>query len=130
MSSLCDVTYNQCSLEQMKLSISMTSLITFSRCLVMLCILVYFLGHFWITNVLFHVNMYCRFFSISKFVNWVISDSLVHKDLNNGKFSHAVHMLLSLIICLVLLKNRKHGLSVFTNPCITFVFTSMLKVSF
>ena len=101
----------------------MTSLLTFSTCLVMLFVLVYFLDSLWMTSILFDVNKYCRFFSVSKLVNWVISDSLVHNGLKNRKFSHVVHMLVGLIISLVLLKNKTHGLSMFIKPCITFVFT-------
>ena len=40
----------------------MTPLLTFNTFLVMLCLLVYFLDHFWLTSILFDVNMYCRFF--------------------------------------------------------------------
>ena len=56
------------------------------------------------TNILFDVNIYCRFFSISKLANWVISGLLVHKGLKNQKFSHVVHLLVGLILCLVLIK--------------------------
>ena len=90
----------------MKLSISMTSLLTFCTCLVMLCLLVYFLDHLWMTSILFDVNMYCRFFSISKLVNWVISDPLEYNCLKNRKFSPVIHMLVDFIMCLVLLRNR------------------------
>ena len=58
----------------------MTSLFTFGTCLVMLSFLVYFHDHLWMASILFDVNMYCRFFSISKLVNWVISDALVHES--------------------------------------------------
>ena len=100
----------------MKLSINMTSLLTFSTCLVMLCLLVYFLGHLWMTSILLDVNMYCRCFSISKLVNWVISDPLVHEGLKNWN-SHAwvTHMLVDFIMCLVLLRNRTHDFPMFTN---------------
>ena len=74
------------------------------------------------TSILFDVDRYCRFFSIFKLVHWVISDLLVHKGLKNRKFSHIVHMLVGLIMRLVLLKNKTRGFSMFTNPCITFVF--------
>ena len=50
------------------------------------------------TNILFDVNMYCRFLSISKFVNWVISDPLVHKGFKNRKFSIVIHMLVDFIM--------------------------------
>ena len=69
--------------SQIKLSISMTSLITFSVCLAVLSLLVYFLDHLWMTSILFDVNICCRFFSISKLVSWVISDPVVHNGLNN-----------------------------------------------
>ena len=101
----------------------MMSLLTFRTCLVMLCLLMFSLDHLWMTSISFDVNMYCRLFSISKLVNWVISDLLVHKSLKNPKIFHIVHMLVGLIMYLVLSKNRTHGFSIFTNPCITFVFT-------
>ena len=63
-----------------------------------------FLDHLLMTNILFDVNMYGRFFSISKLVNWVISDALLHEGLDSLKFSQALHMIVSLIMCLVLLK--------------------------
>ena len=53
--SLCHVNYNQCNFQQ-------TRLLTFNTCLVMLCLLVHFLDHFWMTSILFDVDMYCRFF--------------------------------------------------------------------
>ena len=114
--SLCHVNYNQCNFQQTRLSIYMTPLLTFNTCLVMLCLLVHFLDHFWMTSILFDVNMYRRFFSISKLVNWVISDPPVQKSLKNQKFSHVVHFLVSLIMCLALLKNRTHDFSMFTLP--------------
>ena len=80
-SSWCHVTFNQCSFHQMKLNISMTSLLTFGTCLMMLYLLVHFLDFLWMTSILFDVNMYCRFFSISKLVNWVIIDLVVHKHI-------------------------------------------------
>ena len=61
-SSWCHVTFNQCSFHQMKLNISMTSLLTFGTCLMMLYLLVHFLDFLWMTSILFDVNMYCRFF--------------------------------------------------------------------
>ena len=94
----------------------MTSLLTFNKCLIILSLLVYFLGYLWMTSSLFDMNMYCKFFSISKLINWVISDPLVYKDLKNSKFFHVVHMVVGLIMCLVLLKNRTHGFSMFTDP--------------
>ena len=103
----------------------MTLLLTFSTCLVMLCLLVYFLDHLRMASILSDVNMHCIFFSISTLVNWVISDPLVHKGLKRRRFSHVVHMLVGLIMCLVLLKNRTHGFSMFTNP-----WCLMLNVSF
>ena len=60
--SLCHVTYKWCNFQQMKLSIRMTSFLTFRTCLIMLCLLVYFLDHSWMTSILFDVNMYCGFF--------------------------------------------------------------------
>ena len=81
--SLCHVNYNQCNFQKTRLSIYMTPLLTFNTCLVMLCLLVHFLDHFWMTSISFDVNMYCRFFSVSKLVNWVISDSPVQKSLKN-----------------------------------------------
>ena len=60
------------------MSRSMTSL--------MLFLLMYFLDNLWMTNILFDVNMYCRLFSTSKLVDWVISDPLVHKCVKNQKF--------------------------------------------
>ena len=81
--SLCHVNYNQCNFQQTRLSIYMTPLLTFNTCLVMLCLLVHFLDHFWMTSILFDVDMYCRFFSVSKLVNWVISDPPVQKSLKN-----------------------------------------------
>ena len=116
--SLCHVIYNKCNFQQIKFSISMTSLCTCSTCLVMLCSLVYFLDHLWMTSILFDANIYCRFFSISKLVNWVINGALVHKGLKNRKFSHIIHMLVGFIMCLVLLRNRTDGFPMFTNPCI------------
>ena len=58
----------------------------------MLCLLVYFLDHLWMTSILFDVNMYCRCLSISKLVNWVISDPLVHKDLIFTRYSHTCRL--------------------------------------
>ena len=74
-------------------------------------------------RILFDVNMYSRFFSISILVNWVISDPLVRKDLKNPKFFNVVHMLVDWIMCLVLLKTITHCFSMFTDTYITFVFT-------
>ena len=82
----------------------MKSLFTFSTCLVMLCLLVFFLDHFGMTSILFDVNMYGTFFSISKLVHKVINDPLVYKGLKNPKFSQLVHMLKDLIIGLSFLK--------------------------
>ena len=100
----------------MKLSISMRSLLTFSTCLIMLCLFIYFFNHLWITGISFDVNMYCRLFSISELVNRVISDPLVHKALKNGKLSLVIHMLVDFIMCLNLLTNRTHVFPLFTNP--------------
>ena len=85
----------------------MTSLLTFNTCLVMLYLLVYFLDYLRMTSILFDVNMYCRFFSASKLVNWVISDPLAHKGLKNLKFSLLIRMLVGFTMCLVLLKDRR-----------------------
>ena len=82
-----------------------------------------FLGHLCMTSILFDVKMYCRFFSLPKLINWFISDPLVQKGLKNRKFSHVVQMVVGLIMCLVFLKNRTHGFSMFTSPCIIFLFT-------
>ena len=57
----------------------MTSFLTFSILLVMLSFLLHFLDPLWMANILFDLNMYARFSSISKLVNWVISDPMVHK---------------------------------------------------
>ena len=100
----------------------MTSLLIFSVCLVMLCLLVYYLDHLQLISILFGVNMCCSYFFTSRLVNWVINDPLVHKSLKNPKFSQVIHMLVGVIMCLVLLKNRTHDFPMFTNPCITFVF--------
>ena len=81
------------------------SLLIFSTCLAMLYLLVYFLDHLWMTIGFYLMWMCCRFFSISKLVNWVISAPLVHKGLKNLKFSHIIHMLVGLVICLIFLKN-------------------------
>ena len=67
--------------------------------------------------------MYFRLFSTSTLTNWIISDPLVHKDLKNRTFSYVFDMLVGLIMCLVLLRNRADGFFVFYNPCVTFVFT-------
>ena len=64
----------------------MRSLLTFSTCLVTLCLLVYFLDYLWMNNILFDVNMNCRVVSISKLVNWNISDPLIYKGLKNLKY--------------------------------------------
>ena len=92
-------------------------------CLVMLCLLDNFFDHLRMTSILFDVNMFCRFFFTSRLVNWVISDSLVHKGLKNRKISQVIYMFIGFIMCIVLLKNRIHDLSMFTNPCITLLFT-------
>ena len=123
MPSLFHVTYNQFNLKQMKLRISITLVLTISTCLVMLGLLVYFHDHLWVTKILFVVNIYCRFFSISRIVNWVISNPLIYNGFKNRKFSHVVHLHVGLIMCLVLFKNRTHGFSMFPNPCKRFLFT-------
>ena len=70
----------------------MMSFLTVSACLVLLCLLVYFLDHLWMTSILFDVNMYCRFFSIPKLVNYITSDPLVHKGFEElNIFSHSSH---------------------------------------
>ena len=58
LSLLCQVTYKQCNFQQIKLSISMTPLLTFSACLVILCLLVYILEHLRMAIILFGVNIY------------------------------------------------------------------------
>ena len=78
----------------------MKSLLTFSTCLVMLCLLVYFVDYFRMTSILFDVNKYCRF-SMHRLVNWVIIYPLVHRDLKNLKVSCEVHMLVDLITSFV-----------------------------
>ena len=107
----------------------MTSLLTFTTCLVVLCLLVYVLDLLWLTTILFDVNKHCRFFSISKLVNWIINDPLVHKGLKNQKLATVIHMLVDFIMRLVLLRNRTLGFLMFASLCITFVFTWMLNVS-
>ena len=87
----------------------------------MICLLLYFIVNLCMTCILFYVEIICSFFSISNLVNWVISDLLVNEGLKNRKLSHLVHMILGLILSLVLLKNRRHGFSMFTNVCVTFV---------
>ena len=82
------------------------------------------------TSILFDVNMYHNFFSIPKLENYFISDHLVHKGLKNRNFSLVIGMLVDFIMYLVLLRTRTHDFPMFTNPCITFVFTSLLNVSF
>ena len=67
------------NIQQIKWNISMTSFLTFSILLVMLSFLLHFLDPLWMANILFDLNMYARFSSISKLVNWVISDPMVHK---------------------------------------------------
>ena len=94
----------------------MRSLLTYSMCLIMLCLFIYFFNHLRITSILFDVNMYCRLFSISELVNWVISDPLVYKALKNGNVSLVIHMLVDFIMCLNLLRNRTHVFPMFTNP--------------
>ena len=73
-------------------------------------------------SISFDADMYCRFVSISKLINWVISDTLLHKGLKNQKFSLLIRVLVDFIMCLVLLKNRTHGFPTFTYPCISSVF--------
>ena len=63
--SLCHVTYNLRNFQQMELGLDM---IVWS--------LLYFLDHLRMTSILLAVNMYCRFFSISKLGNWGISEEL------------------------------------------------------
>ena len=72
------------------------------------------------TSILFDVNMYCRFFSISKLANWVTSDPMVHKGLKNRKFSIATHMLVD-IMRLVLLRHTADGFIMFISLCIIFL---------
>ena len=73
-------------------------------------------------TILFDADMYCRFVSISKLINWVTSDTLLHKGLKNQKFSLLIRVLVDLIMCLVFIKNRTHGFLTFTYPCISSVF--------
>ena len=101
----------------------MTPLRIFSICLVTLYLLVYFLDLLTMTSISFDVKMYCRFSFKFKLANWVISDPLIHKGLKNWK-------LVDSTMGLFLLKKRKRGFPMFTNSCITFVFSKMLNVSF
>ena len=100
----------------------MTSLLTFTTCLAVVCLLVYLLDHLRMTSILFQINMYCRFLSISRLVNWVISDRLVHKGLKNQKIVIVIDMLVDFIMRLVLLRNRTLGVVMFNSLCITFAF--------
>ena len=72
----------------------------------MLCLLVYFLDHLWMTSFFFDVNRFLFIYG-----------------LKNRKVSHVVHMPVGLIVCLTLLKNRTHSFSMFTNPSMTLAFT-------
>ena len=85
--------------------------------------------HLRMTSILFQINMYCRFLSISRLVNWVISDRLVHKGLKNQKIVIVIDMLVDFIMRLVLLRNRTLGFLMFNSLCITFVLVWMLNVS-
>ena len=87
----------------------MMTVLTFNKYLVMLCLLVYFLDHLWMTSSLFDVNIYCRLFFISKLLNCVTSDPLLHSGFKIRKFSHVVQRLADLILYLVSLENRTHG---------------------
>ena len=48
-------------------------------------------------SILFDVIMYCRFFSISKLVNSVISEPMVDKGLKNQKNFHVVRLFIGLV---------------------------------
>ena len=127
------MTYNQYNSQQMKVSIIMQPLLIFFTCLVMLCLVVYFLGHFWMTSILLDVNMYCRFFPIFELLNWVINNPLVLKikvwRIEN--FFHVSHMRVGLIPCLVFFKRKQNTWRFYiTNTCITFLFTWILNVIF
>ena len=75
----------------------------------------------WLKFYLMYI-CFVDFFSISRLVKRVISDNLLHKDLNNQTFSHVVHKLLGVIMWLDFFKNRTYSFHMFANPCITFVF--------
>ena len=94
----------------MKVSIIMQPLLIFFTCLVMLCLVVYFLGHFWMTSILLDVNMYCRFFAIFELLNCVINNPLVLKIKvwRKEKFFHVSHMRVGLIPCLVFFKRKQN----------------------
>ena len=62
----------------------------------MLCLLCY-IYHLWMASILFDVIMYCRFFSISKLVNSVISEPMVDKGLKNQKNFHVVRLFIGLV---------------------------------
>ena len=62
----------------------------------MLCLLCY-IYHLWMASILFDVIMYCRFFSISKLVNCVISDPMVDNALKNQKNFHVVRLFIGLV---------------------------------
>ena len=117
------MTYNQCNFQQMKFSISMMSWLTFSSFSNDMFI-VYVL---WMTSILFDVNMYCRFFSMSKLVNWVINDPLVHNVLKNRKFSYVVHMLVDLKVQSCKLYNNKY---MFTSTQLTETFPFIVLLVF
>ena len=48
-------------------------------------------------SILFDVIMYCRFFSISKLVNSVISEPMVDNGLKNQKNFHVVRLFIGLV---------------------------------
>ena len=51
----------------------------------------------YLSFVLFDVIMYCRFFSISKLVNSVISEPMVDNGLKNQKNFHVVRLFIGLV---------------------------------
>ena len=111
---------DRCNSQQMKLSISVVSLFILGTCSAMLCLLVYFLDHLWMIRILFDVNKYCRFFSISKLVNCFTSDSLVKvKKIKDW---------IGFIICLVLLKNGTHGFSIFLSLYIMYILVHIIYI--
>ena len=62
----------------------------------MLCLLCY-IYHLWMASILFDVIMYCRFFSISKLVNSVISEPMVDNGLKNQKNFRVVRLFIGLV---------------------------------
>ena len=56
--SFCHVNYIECNFQQMKLGISMISLLVFRAYIIILCLLISVLDHLWITSMLFVVNIF------------------------------------------------------------------------